>query len=115
MRESDRLRAVAAMLESVAKAVDADREVSGEHIDNAIAQLRGIRAELFGPRELPGSARERLVRHLSLHVGEWLEGPELAEVAGISAWARRLRELRADGYAISEHHGAYRLDRLPFD
>ena len=115
MHGSDRLRAVAAMLESVASAVDDGRGDAGEHVDNAIAQLRGIRVELFGTRKLPGSARERLARHLERHVGEWVQGPELAEVAGITAWPRRLRELREDGYPISQHHGAYRLDRLPFD
>lgn len=115
MRDSDRLRAAARMINSVADALDANRRDGlGEHLDSATAQLRGLRRELFGPRELTGSARDRLAAHLTLHAGQWVQGTELAEVSGISAWARRLRELRADGWAISEQNGAYRLDEIPY-
>jgi biotin operon repressor len=48
------------------------------------------------------------------NVGEIIPGEELAEVAGISEWARRLRELRAEGMEISQPEvGMYRLDQLP--
>src|SRR5262245_18151969 len=101
-RELERLRGVASMLEAVARAVEEGRMDVAPHIDDAIVQLRGIRAELFGPRQLPGSAKRRLLMHLEGRAGEWVRGEELAEVAGISEWARRVRELRDAGEPISE-------------
>jgi hypothetical protein len=109
-REVQRLRGVVSMLEAVANAVEEGRTDVGAHVDDAIVQLRGIRAELFGPRRLPGSAKQRLLAHLERRSGEWVRGEELAEVAGISEWARRVRELREAGHAISEEDGAYLLD-----
>jgi len=40
------------------------------------------------------SARDKLREHFEAHVGEVLGKDELREVAGISEWARRVRELR---------------------
>ncbi|BEP13290.1 hypothetical protein acdb102_16010 [Acidothermaceae bacterium B102] len=42
------------------------------------------------------SAQERLLRYLKRHVGEVLSGDALSGVAAISAWARRIRELRVE-------------------
>lgn len=47
-----------------------------------------------------GSARGRIRQYLSAHVGEVVDGAELAVVAGISEYARRIRELREEGLTI---------------
>ena len=47
------------------------------------------------------SGRDRLRSYLVEHVGEVVEGEELAAVSGISEYARRVRELRNDeGFQI---------------
>ena len=69
------------------------------------------------------SARDKLRESFIEHVGEILGKTELAEVAGISEWARRIRELREDeGLRIESHHdnpslkpGQYRLVSLERD
>lgn len=69
-------------------------------------------------------ARDKLREHFEAHVGEILGKEELQEVAGISEWARRIRELRnLEGMQIRTSTdrtdlkpGEYileRLDRLP--
>jgi biotin operon repressor len=83
---------------------------SGEHLDAMILQLKGIRRRAYGPRQLDGSGRSRILRLLQHRAGQEVSGEEIAEVAGISEWARRIRELRADGYAIDERAGFYRLN-----
>jgi len=45
---------------------------------------------------LSPSARDRLRRYFEQHVGEIVDKDELAQVAGIHEWARRVRELRDD-------------------
>lgn len=50
------------------------------------------------------SARDRLREFFKAHVGEIVEMEQLQEAAGISEWARRVRELRElDGMQISSH------------
>lgn len=50
-------------------------------------------------------ARDKLRKFFLEHVGEILDSDTLREVAGISEWARRLRELRnEEGYQIMSHH-----------
>lgn len=50
-------------------------------------------------------ARVRLREYFLAHVGEVLGAEILRDVAGISEWARRVRELRdEEGYRISSHH-----------
>ena len=52
----------------------------------------------------PG-ARLKLREYFNDHVGEVLESDELREVAGVSEWARRVRELRdEEGYKILTHN-----------
>jgi 5-methylcytosine-specific restriction endonuclease McrA len=70
------------------------------------------------------SAKNRLKAYFLEHVGRVVDGKDLAQVAGISAWARRVRELREDGWQIVTHHddaslrpGQYRLtspDQVPY-
>jgi hypothetical protein len=52
-----------------------------------------------------GGARDKLRYHFLNHVGEVLDSDELREIAGISEWARRVRELRnEEGYEILTHN-----------
>jgi hypothetical protein len=52
----------------------------------------------------------RMLEHLRQHLGEWVAGEELAAVAGVREWGRRVRVLRQEqGYRIEERDGAYRL------
>lgn len=69
---------------------------------------------------MANSARERLKEFFRANVGRVVDGHELAEVARISAWARRVRELReVEGMQISSHldrtnlrPGQYMLESL---
>lgn len=47
-----------------------------------------------------GSARDRIRQYLMVHSGEVIDGTELAVIAGISEYARRVRELREEGLGI---------------
>ncbi len=50
-------------------------------------------------------ARDKLRNYFLKHLGEILDSDRLREVAGISEWARRVRELRnEEGYQILTHH-----------
>jgi 5-methylcytosine-specific restriction endonuclease McrA len=65
-------------------------------------------------------AREKLRSYFIEHPGEVLESGTLREVAGVSEWARRIRELRnEEGYKILTHNdrsdlkpGQYLLEDL---
>lgn len=67
------------------------------------------------------SAKSRLADFLTASMGEIVTSDQLREVAGITEWARRVRELRDDhGWPISTHNddsalkpGEYRLDGDP--
>ncbi len=47
--------------------------------------------------ETANSARDRILSYLQKHVGQVIDGDELMVVAGISEYARRIRELRVEG------------------
>ncbi len=50
-------------------------------------------------------ARDRLRQYFLNHLGEVLDSSTLRQIAGISEWARRIRELRnEEGYQILTHH-----------
>ena len=50
-------------------------------------------------------ARDKLREYFLAHLGQVLDSDTLREVAGISEWARRVRELRnEEGYQILTHH-----------
>lgn len=50
-------------------------------------------------------ARDRLRAYFLMHLGEVLDSDTLREVAGVSEWARRVRELRnEEGYQILTHN-----------
>jgi hypothetical protein len=53
---------------------------------------------------LPKGGRERMLQYMLLHVGEVVNRQELAGVAGIDDWARRVRELRVEhGWPIASN------------
>jgi hypothetical protein len=55
-------------------------------------------------------ARDKLRGHFLANVGRVMDSDELREVAGISEWARRVRELRTEeGYAIMTHNDLAQL------
>ncbi|NJD01633.1 MAG: HNH endonuclease [Ruminiclostridium sp.] len=50
-------------------------------------------------------ARDKLRQYFLAHLGEVLDSDTLRDIAGISEWARRVRELRnEEGYQILTHH-----------
>ena len=65
-------------------------------------------------------ARDRLRAYFLMHTGEILDSDTLREVAGVSEWARRVRELRnEEGYQILTHNdrsslkpGQYMLENI---
>jgi len=66
----------------------------------------GVLDESFGMT----SAQDRIIRYLLLRQGEVVTKDEISGVAGISAWARRVRELREDhGWVIHTVHTMPRL------
>lgn len=53
----------------------------------------------------PSGARTKLRAYFEANVGKVLDSNQLREVAGISEWARRVRELRdEEGMQIHSHH-----------
>ena len=55
------------------------------------------------------SARAKILEFFLKNVGKVVNDKQLREVAGISEWARRVRELRAEGYQIYSHHDRAKL------
>lgn len=64
-------------------------------LGRAIATLRLTSAAISSDYGMP-NGQARLLAYLGAHQGEVLDGPRLAGVAGIDAWARRIRELRVE-------------------
>ncbi len=62
-------------------------------------------------------AKPRLLEFFQINVGKYLEGKKLAELAGVSEWARMIRSLKQEGYDIEciksgEHSGSYIMRSL---
>lgn len=56
------------------------------------------------------SARDKLREHFLKNIGRVMDSDELREIAGISEWARRVRELRLEeGYKILTHNDLSKL------
>ncbi|MGB0342363.1 MAG: HNH endonuclease [Parvibaculales bacterium] len=52
-------------------------------------------------------AKTKIKQFLSKRIGQIVDGEEIAKVAGITEWARRVRELREDeGWQIETHNDA---------
>lgn len=105
--------AVAAELNDIALRVATDPQ-SVEQRGAAIAELTRVQRSLSRPGRRPKGlgAKGKILAYLREHVGEAVHGSELAAVAGIQEWPRRVRELRVEeGYEISELGGGiYRLE-----
>jgi hypothetical protein len=114
VRASERSRAAAARaLEHAVLAVEELRAITASSTtdDAVLAAMGRIGIELAAVRRatseaavasgLPGGAAARILRYLSLRPGVVVRQEELAGVAGISEWARRVRELRERGWPIA--------------
>ena len=116
----NRLDSLMAAFEEVASAEDADAWLElRARLGRAVGGIQDVlgHADLaFGVT----SARERILRYLQLRRGQVVRKEALQGVAGISEWARRIRELREDfGWVVHTHTtdasmspGEYRLDSL---
>lgn len=68
---------------------------------NLLGELRDYGVSLISEYGAGSSAQSRIITYLRNHVGIIINGDELGAVAGISEWARRIRELRVEhGYNI---------------
>ena len=75
-----------------------ERIVRLVEIQRSVRNLgKRLSKDFKGPRQ---SARSRILTYFKAHSGLVIEGDELAIVAGISEYARRIRELRAEGWNI---------------
>jgi 5-methylcytosine-specific restriction endonuclease McrA len=108
------LRGAANSVAEFADKVEAG-EAKRDELDQTVAEIVGAQRRHFGPRPRARrgeGGRHKLLAYLRERVGQPVYGEELAAIAGIGEWARRIRELRHEhGYEISELGGsAYRLE-----
>jgi hypothetical protein len=105
-RLASQLAGVVGRLESAAEIVD------NEDVWTLIDSLEHESQRLFATVLTPGrtSARARLLAYLVKRPRAWVAASTLRRVAGITAWQRRLRELRLDeGWRIESGGTSYRL------
>lgn len=111
---SERLERASALLAQLAANGRAGARPGAQALSAALTLVLGARSDLYGDTrpDLEGSARDRILLHLQQRELEVVSAAELAEVSGIRAWERRVRELREDGHDV-EYLGAgkYRLNR----
>ncbi len=111
-----RLRDLADFLTHLANRLEATGEIDALPMDVAVGQVIAARREIVGSTKTAAgaSAKTRIRRYLEERVGQVVYGEEIAAVAGISEWARRVRELREEGLKIEElGRSRYRLSVLP--
>lgn len=109
---SERLERASVLLGQLAKNGRAGSKPGAEALSAALTLVLGARARLYGEArpDLHGSARERILHHFQRNELEVVSAAELAEVAGIRAWERRVRELREQGHDVEYLGGGnYRL------
>ena len=111
-----RLRELADFLNHLANRLESVGELDALPMDVAVGQVIAARREIIGvaPTKAGPGAKKRIRLYLEERVGQVVYGEELAAVARISEWARRVRELREEGLDVEELGGSrYRLARLP--
>lgn len=95
-RAVEALRAIERDLSAAGARPDPDAwQIASASTGRRIAEFRAAMGQVNDELGL-GGARARLLRYFRSHVGEVLEGDELAGVAAIHEWARRVRELRVE-------------------
>lgn len=78
--------------------------VSVEPVEDPSADPRRIRRTSMVLRAVPGltATHKGILDYLIGRIGQDVPGREIADIAGIAEWARRIRELRVEhGYAIT--------------
>lgn len=111
-----RLRDLADFLSHLANRLESTGDLDPLPMDVAVGQVIAARREIIGSTKAAAgsSAKSRIRRYLEERVGQVVYGEEIAAVAGISEWARRVRELREEGLDIEElGRSRYRLSALP--
>ena len=115
---AQQLREAAQTLEGLADAIARGEDVRAD-VEDVTAEVTTLLSRLYGPRPRAPrgeGAAWKMLAYLQAHVGEWVHGDELARVAKIQAWARRVRELRVEhGWRIEEEGDRYRLLSLQPD
>jgi len=115
---SERCRVLATYFESISTQSFTSEEWLDilARLGQDLAWLQRIGSQVAASLGMPRSARSRVLLYLRQHVGQTVDGDQLDGVAGIRASARRLRELRADGWDITGNNedpalkpGQYRL------
>ena len=111
---ADRFRSASDSLADIAAKVEAGG-ATRDDLDPVIAEIAGTQRRHFGrlQRARPGEGgKQKILAFLKEHLGEVVYGEELAAIAGIGEWARRVRELRVEGgYDIAElGNSSYRLE-----
>jgi len=112
-RQGDEFRRLAGQLANVVGRLESATEiVDNEEVWTLVDALEQEGQRLFATVLTPGhsSARDRLLAYLLKRPRVWVPASTLRRVAGITAWQRRLRELRVDdGWRIESGGTSYRL------
>lgn len=112
-RISDKLSRASRLLGQLAENGRNGEIPAAQALSTAITFVLSARALVYGDRrpDLEGSGRQRILVHFQRNEGEPVSAAELAEVSGIRAWERRVRELREQGHDIEYlGEGRYRLN-----
>ena len=106
-RAVDRAATIADELQRQARRADLTSDdwlIALGRLGTDLAELRRSVNGVSPALGLPSGAHDRILRYLRLRIGEVVDKDELEGVAGISEWARRVRELREDdGWQISTY------------
>ena len=87
-------------------------------LDLMSQQPRRFDGDAFGTKQVrAGSARtggatlcDRLAAHFKARPGVWIDGRELAEVAGAYAWRSRVSDLRREPYYMAIENRQRKVD-----
>ena len=110
---SEKLERASALLAQLAVNGRAGSTPGAGALSAALTLVLGARSRLYGEErpDLEGSARQRILHHFQRNELEVVSAAELAEVSGIRAWERRVRELREAGHdVVYLGNGNYRFN-----